>query len=334
MGQPLNPALVAAALLVIDRQRRPQPAPGDPGKTPAHEWDGTKVRFEKSDGTFGEWIDLGGKPADPPEPSVIADAVKQHLDEFPPEPGKAADPISDTAIAHAVAEYMLAHPPKQGEPGHTPTEQELIDAITAVVRANAEMLRGMPGQTPSQENILALCIEAVLANAELLKGEPGKTPEAPAALKGEPGRGIKRAEIDYSGDLILFYTDGSQQNVGKVREDWRLNGGGSGFVPPPPAPGAKLYDLEGNEIVGAKTLVGSVVTDGAGEYLLDLTAQGWTTFHAVQVTLDARVYQYEIDSSDPQMLYIKTWYHTRYDRLALGREPAPGVKVYLTLTGA
>lgn len=239
MTKRLNPALVAAALLVIQRKGVKAPEPGPQGKTPGHEWDGTKVRFEKSDGTFGDWIDLAGPPGELPPEDQVAGFVKQHLDANPPARGEPAPPISDTAIAHAVAEYMLAHPPKQGEAGHTPTEQELVDAITAAVRANAEMLRGKDGVTPSTDDILALCIDAVLANVELLRGPPGTPAEKQEALKGDPGRGIKRAEIDYSGDLILFYTDGSQQNVGKVREDWRLNGGGGGGAVP--APAQKIY---------------------------------------------------------------------------------------------
>jgi len=33
------------------------PKPKD-GKTPKHEWDGKKLRFENPDGTWGEWVDL------------------------------------------------------------------------------------------------------------------------------------------------------------------------------------------------------------------------------------------------------------------------------------
>lgn len=35
------------------------------GHTPKHEWDGTKLRFEKPDGTWGKWVDLQGKPGKP-----------------------------------------------------------------------------------------------------------------------------------------------------------------------------------------------------------------------------------------------------------------------------
>jgi len=37
-------------------------ARGADGQAPAHEWDGTKLRFQNPDGTWGEWVDLRGKP--------------------------------------------------------------------------------------------------------------------------------------------------------------------------------------------------------------------------------------------------------------------------------
>lgn len=33
---------------------------GEQGRAPAHEWDGTKIRFQNSDGSWGEWTDLRG----------------------------------------------------------------------------------------------------------------------------------------------------------------------------------------------------------------------------------------------------------------------------------
>lgn len=36
-------------------------AKGEDGRIPAHEWDGTRLRFENPDGTWGEWVDLRGR---------------------------------------------------------------------------------------------------------------------------------------------------------------------------------------------------------------------------------------------------------------------------------
>lgn len=36
-------------------------AKGADGRPPAHEWDGTRLRFENPDGTWGEWVDLRGR---------------------------------------------------------------------------------------------------------------------------------------------------------------------------------------------------------------------------------------------------------------------------------
>lgn len=40
-------------------------AKGDTGSTPDHEWDGTKLRFQKPDGSWGEWVDLQGERGKP-----------------------------------------------------------------------------------------------------------------------------------------------------------------------------------------------------------------------------------------------------------------------------
>lgn len=40
------------------------PKPGKPGKIPDHEWNGTSIRFENSDGSWGEWVDLRGLPGE------------------------------------------------------------------------------------------------------------------------------------------------------------------------------------------------------------------------------------------------------------------------------
>lgn len=37
--------------------------------------------------------------------------------------------------------------------------------------------------------------------------------------KGEPGRGIEKTEINDAGELVITYTDGTSQNLGKVRAD-------------------------------------------------------------------------------------------------------------------
>lgn len=33
---------------------------GAPGLSPRHEWDGSKIRFQSADGTWGEWVDVRG----------------------------------------------------------------------------------------------------------------------------------------------------------------------------------------------------------------------------------------------------------------------------------
>lgn len=38
----------------------PQGPPGEPGPAPRHQWDGTKLRFENPDGSWGRKVDLEG----------------------------------------------------------------------------------------------------------------------------------------------------------------------------------------------------------------------------------------------------------------------------------
>lgn len=40
---------------------------GEQGEIPAHEWLGTKLRFQNADGTWGEWVELKGLQGDSPE---------------------------------------------------------------------------------------------------------------------------------------------------------------------------------------------------------------------------------------------------------------------------
>lgn len=51
---------VAAALLKVKGERGPAGPQGPKGDKPAHEWQGTRLRFENPDGSWGDLIDLRG----------------------------------------------------------------------------------------------------------------------------------------------------------------------------------------------------------------------------------------------------------------------------------
>lgn len=53
---------------VAQRERLIAEARGDIGPAPEHEWDGTRLRFQNPDGSWGEWVDLRGKPGKPGKP--------------------------------------------------------------------------------------------------------------------------------------------------------------------------------------------------------------------------------------------------------------------------
>ncbi len=47
--------------MIYDIIRRIQTIQGVKGDEPAHEWDGTRIRFQNPDGTWGAYVDLGGE---------------------------------------------------------------------------------------------------------------------------------------------------------------------------------------------------------------------------------------------------------------------------------
>jgi hypothetical protein len=57
-GADATPEMVAQAVDVWLSAN--PPAPGQKGDMPDHQWDGTRIRFEKPDGSWGEWVDLRG----------------------------------------------------------------------------------------------------------------------------------------------------------------------------------------------------------------------------------------------------------------------------------
>ena len=54
---------------------------GPEGPSPDFEWDGTKIRFKKPDGTWGVWVDLKGPKGDQGDPPEIAGSAYLILDD-------------------------------------------------------------------------------------------------------------------------------------------------------------------------------------------------------------------------------------------------------------
>lgn len=49
-----------AGVRAAEGPRGPKGDPGPPGPAPKHEWDDTRLRFQRPDGKWGEWVDLQG----------------------------------------------------------------------------------------------------------------------------------------------------------------------------------------------------------------------------------------------------------------------------------
>lgn len=91
---------------------------GKSGKPPAHQWEGTKIRFQNPDGTWGQWVDLKGKPGDKGK------TPKKGVDYFDGEDGET--PVKGV-------DY------KDGEPGK---DAIIPDSVTIAVLTDVELIDG------------------------------------------------------------------------------------------------------------------------------------------------------------------------------------------------
>ena len=135
---------------------------GKPGKTPDHQWDGTKIRFQNPDSTWGQWVDLKGKGGDP------AYIPKKGVDYFDGEPGKTPKKGVDY---------------HDGEPGKTPQK-------------DVDYFDGKPGKTPNHQwegtKIRFQNPDSTWGqwvDLKGMKGDPGVTPKkGKDYFDGEPGK--------------------------------------------------------------------------------------------------------------------------------------------------
>lgn len=76
--------------------------------------------------------------------------------------------------------------------------------------------------------ILSFCLLLVSCDSEETRGEQGpqgiqgeqgiQGPQGPKGEDGEDGRGVEKFEI-IDGELIIYYTDGTSQNLGKIQDE-------------------------------------------------------------------------------------------------------------------
>jgi len=82
--------------------------PGPKGDIPAHEWEGTKVRFQNQDGSWGEFVDLKGKDGHNGLDGKDGEPGKMGPQGYPGHQGPQGDPgIPPNELMHLVNEMHL-----------------------------------------------------------------------------------------------------------------------------------------------------------------------------------------------------------------------------------
>lgn len=105
-----------------DGKRGLKGLPGDRGPMPLHEWDGTKIRFQKGLKSWGDWIELKGADGESVDPEILFSLIREEVGKIPHpekgdpgEPGKDIDPkIVLKFIEKEVGKIPVA---KDGDPG-------------------------------------------------------------------------------------------------------------------------------------------------------------------------------------------------------------------------
>jgi hypothetical protein len=93
----LAAALAHRILELEDALAAVRAAKGPKGDPPKHEWDGSELRFENPDGTWGEWTNLRG-------PRGGGGGGRTNLDVLP----AADDTVPDQFIVHSGGEWKRA----------------------------------------------------------------------------------------------------------------------------------------------------------------------------------------------------------------------------------
>lgn len=103
-------------------------APGLPGPVPKHEWNGSQIRFQKTDATWGEWVDIRGQKGEEGKPGGDAyevalkagfqGSVEDWLKSIEVVDGKSAYEIAlENGFTGTVTEWLLSLKGKAGRDG-------------------------------------------------------------------------------------------------------------------------------------------------------------------------------------------------------------------------
>ena len=154
------------------------------------------------------------EPTETP-PDVIRTFVEAYIRTNPPKDGEDGQDASYEDIQQAVSAYLTANPPKDGRDG-----KDGADGNDGVSVTGAEIADGLLALSFSDGSVVP--VGRVVGRdgkdgTDGRNGADGRDGERGAdGTDGADGRGIDNAEINDDGHLILTYSDGVEQDVGRV----------------------------------------------------------------------------------------------------------------------
>ena len=135
--------------------------PGIDGRPPVHQWEGTKIRFQNPDGSWGPYVDLKGKEGDP------GTTPKKGVDYFDGEPGKTPKKGKDYFDGKNGTTPEKGVDYKDGEDGNPGVEPEEMKEIRELLNRTGEVIKDL-------KETITIMVERV---AKIKDGDPGYTPQ-------------------------------------------------------------------------------------------------------------------------------------------------------------
>ena len=145
--------------------------------------------------------EAGEQPVETPPPASVAgptaEEIRTAVDDWFITHDLSLTPGYTTSMQAAVVRYLIANPPPSGQDGRPPTEREIAVQVAAYVSAHPPA-DGKDGQDGTDGT----------------DGQDGTN--GTDGADGKDGRGISSTSINADGHLILTYSDGTSDDLGRV----------------------------------------------------------------------------------------------------------------------